>query len=168
MTCPGNHEEAQGFLQYLYRFQSQPVNSGLTPEGVSGIVGGLPNAMYFSYEVGLVHFIALSTEAYFFYDGAPAQYAWLKADLAAVNRTRTPWIFAYGHRSIYCSCDSDCGADAQTVRDGALGLEQLFMQYGVDVWVNGREVRRACRSLHAVMCVNGHEVWVVCRTIARA
>lgn len=142
MTCPGNHEGGQAFLQYLYRFTSQPTNTGLT-EAMSGLTGGLPNVMYFSWNVGLVHFVALSTEAYFFYNGAAAQYAWLESDLAAVNRTATPWIFVYGHRSIYCSCDSDCDADATTVRDGANGLEALFVRYGVDVWVNGHEVSGA-------------------------
>ena len=139
MTCPGNHEGGQGFLQYLYRFQSQPTNSGLTPQGVSGLVGGLPNTMYFSFNTGLVHWVAVSTEAYFFYAGQAAQYAWLEADLAAVNRTATPWVIVYGHRSIYCSCDSDCDADAQAVRDGAQGLEALFMHHGVDLWINGHE-----------------------------
>jgi acid phosphatase type 7 len=141
MTCPGNHEEAQGFLQYLYRFMLQPSNSGLTPTGVPGLAGGLPNSMYFSWNVGLVHFVAVSTEAYFFYAGAAAQYAWLEADLASVNRSATPWLIVYGHRSIYCSCDSDCDADATTVREGAQGLEALFMRFGVDLWINGHEVR---------------------------
>ena len=34
---------------------------------------------------------------------APAQLAWLATDLAAVNRTRTPWLVAVYHRPMYCS-----------------------------------------------------------------
>ena len=94
--------------------------------------------------MGLVHVVSMSTEAYFFYSGAAAQYAWLEADLAAVNRTATPWVIVYGHRSIYCSCDSDCDADATAVRDGANGMEELFMKHGVDIWINGAFCVRAC------------------------
>ena len=84
-----------------------------------------------------MHFVAISTEAYFYYKGAAAQFAWLEADLAAVDRSVTPWLIVYGHRSIYCSCDSDCDAAATTVRVGENGLEALFMKYGVDLWING-------------------------------
>ena len=48
-------------------------------------------------------------------------------------------MIVYGHRSIYCSCDADCDADAKAVRDGPTGLEALFMKHGVDVWINGHE-----------------------------
>jgi hypothetical protein len=34
---------------------------------------------------------------------APAQKAWLEADLAAVNRSQTPWILAFAHHPLYCS-----------------------------------------------------------------
>ena len=52
-----------------------------------------------------------------------------------------------GHRSIYCSCDSDCDDDAVKLRTGLkqadgtykFGLESLLNQYGVDMWFNGHE-----------------------------
>ena len=28
-----------------------------------------------------------------------AQYPWLEQDLASVNRTETPWVIVFGHRS---------------------------------------------------------------------
>lgn len=111
--------------------------TGLTPAGVSGLQPNLPNTMYYSLNVGPAHIVSMSTEAYFFYSGAAAQYAWLEADLAAVNRSITPWVVVYGHRSIYCSCDSDCDAAATTVREGTSGMEELLMKYGVDLWING-------------------------------
>ena len=79
-----------------------------------------------------------------FYNGAAAQYAWLEADLAAVDRVKTPWLIVFGHRSIYCSCDGDCDAAATTVREGAYGMEALFMKYGVDLFVNGHEHDCTC------------------------
>ena len=45
----------------------------------------------------------------------------------------------HGHRSIYCSCDGDCDGAATTVREGTHGLEAVFMEYGVDFFLNGHE-----------------------------
>lgn len=47
-------------------------------------------------------------QAYFYFgehglDLVPEQYAWLEADLAAVDRSVTPWIIAMSHRPMYCS-----------------------------------------------------------------
>lgn len=53
-------------------------------------------APWYSLDVGLVHLIGLSTE-HDFGEGSP-QLAWLAADLAAVNRSRTPWLIAGLHR----------------------------------------------------------------------
>lgn len=38
--------------------------------------------------------------AQYYYDpnGTAAQYAWLEADLAAVDRSRTPWLIVLGHK----------------------------------------------------------------------
>jgi len=131
-----------GFDHYSHRFRSfvgDGSNSGLTPSGLNGLTPGLPNNHWFSYNVGLVHYVMMSTEAYFFYNGAATQFKWLEADLSAVDRKVTPWVVVSGHRSIYCSCDGDCDSAATTVREGQYGMEELFMKYGVDLW-------RACRA----------------------
>jgi len=47
-----------------------------------------------------------------------------------------PWVIVQGHRSMYCSCDGDCDSAAKTVRDD---LEEMFMDYGVDFFINGHE-----------------------------
>ena len=68
---------------------------------------GASNGSYFSADVGLNHLIFLSSEVLALgpYGGitAAGQAAWLAADLAAVNRTRTPWLVAVLHRPFYCS-----------------------------------------------------------------
>jgi len=71
-------------------------------------------------------------------------HAWLKADLQAANANRTaaPWMVVHGHRPMYCSCDADCDAGAYLLRDGILGLygmEALFYEYGVDLYIAGHE-----------------------------
>jgi predicted phosphodiesterase len=139
--CVGNHEGASSFLAYTHRMQvfAMDGSSGLTPS-VPGITGGVPNNHWFSYTAGQVFFISMSTEAYFSYTGAlQAQYDWMEAQLASVDRARTPWVIVYGHRSVYCSCDGDCDGAATTVREGAHGLEELFRKHRVDLFLNGHE-----------------------------
>jgi hypothetical protein len=140
-TCPGNHESAYNFQHYTYRWNTQPVNTGTLPPNAGTEVAGQPNNWWFSFNIANTHFVAISTEVWF-YDQQklvkPDMLAWLEADLqrANANRTAAPWIIVYGHRSIYCSCDEDCGVDAVIVRED---LEPLFYTYGVDLWINGHE-----------------------------
>jgi hypothetical protein len=70
---------------------------------------------YFSWDAGLVHYVAISTELYFGVEGGAdgnlkAMYEWIDADLerANANRANVPWIVAHGHRAIYCSGGKDC------------------------------------------------------------
>lgn len=59
------------------------------------------------------------------------QYNWLKADLAAVNSTATPWIIAMGHRPMY---SSQVSSYQENLRDA---FEGLFLEYGVDAYFAG-------------------------------
>ena len=136
-----NHEGAGDFAHYTHRFAvfAGDNSSGAAP-AVAGLLPTPWNNHFYSYNVGLVHFVALSTEVYFSYPaGLAAQYAFVDADLAAVDRAATPWVIVYGHRSIYCSCDGDCDGAATTVREGTYGLEALFNKHKVDIWINGHE-----------------------------
>ena len=141
MGCEGNHEGSNGFAQYSNRFAVFAMDNSSSPLPSTPGLSPTPwNAHFFSYNVGLVHIVAMSTEAYFSYPGAvAAQYAFMDADLAAVDRTVTPWVIVFGHRSIYCSCDSDCDSAATTVREGAMGMENLLNKHKVDLWINGHE-----------------------------
>jgi hypothetical protein len=142
MGCEGNHEGGGGFGHYSNRFAvfAGDNSSGATPP-IPGLdpQGSQWNNHWYSYNVGLVHFVAMSSEAYFFYNGKELQYAWLEADLKAVDRQKTPWVVVYGHRSIYCSCDGDCDGAATALRDGPLGMEGLLNRYKVDLWINAHE-----------------------------
>ena len=70
--------------------------------------------MFFSLNIGPVHFVSVSTEFYYFlnYGLKPviAQYTWLEKDLASVDRSKHPWIVLFGHRPMYCTNDNrdDC------------------------------------------------------------
>ncbi|CAJ1384848.1 unnamed protein product [Effrenium voratum] len=145
MVSMGNHEASQNFNHYTQRFRNMPSNSGSIslPE-----FGTVPNNWWYSWNHGLIHFLTVSTEVYFNYPNMVAeQYVWLEHDLAAVNRSETPWLIVHGHRPLYCSCDTDCDADATIIRmgisypDGTFkhGLEELFYKYGVDLYLAGHE-----------------------------
>eukprot|EP00484_Ammonia_sp_Unknown_P026614 CAMPEP_0197035314 /NCGR_PEP_ID=MMETSP1384-20130603/13155_1 /TAXON_ID=29189 /ORGANISM="Ammonia sp." /LENGTH=404 /DNA_ID=CAMNT_0042465361 /DNA_START=274 /DNA_END=1485 /DNA_ORIENTATION=+ len=149
MVCPGNHELAHAFSHYSQRFRGQPSNSGT----VHTTSGKTPNNWYYSFNAGLVHFVAISTEIYFYSPHyIEKQYKWIEADLLEANENRadTPWIVVYGHRPLYCSTsnEGDCGVDAELVRNGKYnettqqyeyGLEDLFYEQGVDLYFCGHE-----------------------------
>lgn len=130
MVCAGNHEEKYNFSNYRARF-SMP--------------GGSEN-LYYSFDLGPVHFIALSTEVYYFMNYGMKtlvkQYQFLEADLkkAYANRAEVPWIVTYGHRPMYCNDldGDDCTHHETLVRVGLpflhfFGLEDLFYKYEVDI-----------------------------------
>mmetsp|Transcript_8929 Transcript_8929/g.7968 ORF Transcript_8929/g.7968 Transcript_8929/m.7968 type:complete len:465 (+) Transcript_8929:3-1397(+) len=148
MVDQGNHESGYDFAHYTEFFRNQPYN--LDYPTVNTLNGNAPNNWYFSWNIGLVHFITISSEIYFDHPTMISdQWNWLKSDLEIANNNRTlaPWIVVNAHRSIYCSCDSDCGSAATTLRAGvkqtdgsyAYGIEELLYNYGVDLWINGHE-----------------------------
>ena len=59
------------------------------------------------------------------------QYNWMKADLAAVDRTKTPWVFAMSHRPMYSSQVAPYQLHMRNA------FEQLFLDYGVDIYIAG-------------------------------
>jgi len=93
--CVGNHE--QDLLDTFHGFKER---------FVMPMVDDYEN-MYYSVDVGPIHFIAFSTEHYFSLEDpfVGLQYEWLVNDLiqANKNREKVPWIIMYGHRPMYCS-----------------------------------------------------------------
>lgn len=59
------------------------------------------------------------------------QLAWLADDLAAVNRTKTPWVFAMTHRPMY---SSEVSGYEFAVRRA---FEPILLQYKVDAYFAG-------------------------------
>ena len=59
---------------------------------------------------------------------ANQQVDWLAADLAAVNRTLTPWVVTAGHRPWYVTGGCDVCQEA---------FEEIFLKYEVDLVVQG-------------------------------
>lgn len=111
---------------------------------------GNTESLYYSFNMGPVHFIAISTELYYFlnYGMKPLanQYEWLVNDLREANKPENrklrPFIVTFGHRPMYCSNDDDrsCRNETTFVRKGLpishlYGLEDLFLDNGVDVTI---------------------------------
>jgi len=54
--------------------------------------------LWYSYNVGNIHILVISTE-HNFLAGSP-QYSFIEADLSNVDRTVTPWVIVGGHRCV--------------------------------------------------------------------
>ena len=79
------------FISFKTRFGGMPYCEGCADSG----------ALFYSYEVGPLHVLALS--AYEDLSPESLQTRFLEADLAAVNRTRTPWVLTCWHPPVYNS-----------------------------------------------------------------
>jgi hypothetical protein len=122
MTVPGNHEADDQYESYDARFY-MPQNN-----------------FYHSYTIGLVKYVAINTEAYF-YPGSDIN-AMVASTKDALSRSAAemvlyPWLIVYGHRPLYCSAASKkkaCDSEAKILR---AAFEDLFYKARVDVYVNG-------------------------------
>lgn len=136
MTTEGNHE------------RDYPGSGNAIGGGDSGGECGIPtehrfvmptpalvrSAGWYSFNEGPVHFVALASEMSAHSDSE--QMAFLQADLAAVDRSITPWIIVYGHRPMYSSSSNANGFD---LADGPWWpeVEAVFLKYQVDLCLWG-------------------------------
>lgn len=141
MTTVGNHEKVYNFTAYRNRFH------------MPGDVDGGEHNFWFSYSVGQIAYVSMSTEHP--YDVGTPQYTFLESELKRFNASRStyPWIFVGGHRPMYSSAKSEynqhCpGAHLQSV------IEPLLIKYGVDAYMGGH--MHVYERTHP--CVNGSVV----------
>ena len=106
MPAEGNHEacglcegvpelpKSQGnFSEYKLRFHSTSLYAGAN--------SGSDNNRYYSFNQGFTHFIVFTAEAYLYARDSTFlanQLAFMAADLAAVDRSVTPWVVALVHK----------------------------------------------------------------------
>lgn len=88
---------------------------------------------WYSFDYGNVHIAQVATDNNFL-PGSP-QYAWLEADLAAVNRTRTPFVIVTMHRPAYNP--EIYPSDFRYAEGIAANLEPLLLDAGVDMVLAG-------------------------------
>mmetsp|Transcript_25042 Transcript_25042/g.34396 ORF Transcript_25042/g.34396 Transcript_25042/m.34396 type:complete len:337 (+) Transcript_25042:115-1125(+) len=99
MVNVGNHEDGFNFAFYneFFRNMPAPIDAPVVNTGY----GNTPNNWYYSWNVGLIHFVTLSSEVYYNKtDLIDKQYKWLENDLQNANKNRTaaPWIIVNAHR----------------------------------------------------------------------
>ena len=126
------------------------INHFRMPSSESGGVGNF----WFSFDHGMAHFIQLDTETDLGHgfiapdepggsemeDSGPfgsymnEQTKWLKKDLAAVDRAKTPWVIVAGHRPWYINAQNDSSDVCWECKDV---FEPLLYDYSVDLVLSG-------------------------------
>lgn len=101
--------------------------------------------IYHSMDVGLVHFIMLSSEHSMF--KGSEQYTWLEQDLAGVDRAATPWVVFGQHRPFYGNTIVRTLPEYGIMREI---FEPLFVKYQVDLVLFGHihQYQRTCRMVN--------------------
>ena len=121
LPVAGNHEAYadNSFAHYKARFAAARALGKN-----SGNAGADANRWY-SFDDGLVHWICLDTEIYSYGTAAQiaAQKAWLAADIAAIDRSRTPWVLAQAHKGYWEAPKTDWAS---------LGFDQSFASANID------------------------------------
>ena len=150
LSVPGNHEVPFNFTSYKTRLEMPNFASGAASD-----------AMYYSWDTGCIHWVAMNSESPL---NTPEiddqQIGWLKADLAAFDARRKAgqklrasgkiggdscsyqaptFLIVYMHRPMYCSNNNKqgqtrCGKEGPYLMTR---VEDIFRQYAVDVVYSG-------------------------------
>ena len=92
---------------------------------------------WYSYNIGLIHFVGMSTEHDYNYGSK--QYQFIENDLKTVNREITPWIIFSGHRPVYVNSIECCefGSDVNVAENLQKHIEPLLHKYRVNLAFSG-------------------------------
>lgn len=93
----------------------------------------LTNSGYVLFILFLKSHIFTKCDLFLFLGKYTPQYIWLKAELAKVNRTETPWLIVLTHAPMYNSYNNHY-MEGETMR---VVFEPWFVEYKVDVVFNG-------------------------------
>ncbi|KAF5449545.1 hypothetical protein F2P56_029978 [Juglans regia] len=98
--------------------------------------------LYYSFNMGAVHFVYMSTETNFL--PGSNQYNFIKHDLESVDRKKTPFVVVQGHRPMYTT--SNEGRDAPLRERMLEHLEPLFVKNKVTLalWGHVHRYERFC------------------------
>lgn len=133
-------------VPYSLRF-NMPGNS----EELTGTEAPATRNLYYSFDVGAVHFVYFSTETNFL--PGSSQYNFLKHDLESVDRDKTPFVIVQGHRPMYTTSNElrDAGLRARMLEH----LEPLLVKNNVTLalWGHVHRYERFC-PLNNFTCSN--------------
>ncbi|KAH7512148.1 hypothetical protein FEM48_Zijuj12G0059700 [Ziziphus jujuba var. spinosa] len=122
MVTEGNHEIETFPIIYPHGFKAYNAR-WLMPYAESGSTSNL----YYSFEVAGTHVVMLGS--YTDFDADSDQYRWLEADLAKVDRNKTPWIVVLLHAPWYNTNTAHQGEG----EDMRKAMEELLYKARVDV-----------------------------------
>lgn len=107
--------------------------------------------LYYSFDMGVVHFVYMSTETNFL--PGSNQYRFLKQDLERVDRGKTPFVVVQGHRPMYTS--SSGHKDAPLRQRMVEHIEPLLVKNKVSLalWGHVHRYERFC-PLNNFTCGN--------------
>eukprot|EP00239_Pterosperma_sp_CCMP1384_P010108 CAMPEP_0197862064 /NCGR_PEP_ID=MMETSP1438-20131217/38526_1 /TAXON_ID=1461541 /ORGANISM="Pterosperma sp., Strain CCMP1384" /LENGTH=309 /DNA_ID=CAMNT_0043479475 /DNA_START=157 /DNA_END=1086 /DNA_ORIENTATION=- len=144
MTVEGNHEIEAGlsvpFLAYTTRYHmtaGETMTPGETmPPGKTTLTSTDPNpskpsSLYYSFVHGAATWLMLGS--YVDYASSSNQYKWLQQQLAAIDRSVTPWVFVGLHAPWYNSNHVHQG-EGEGMRKS---MESLLYGAGVDAVFSG-------------------------------
>ncbi|CAI2351949.1 unnamed protein product [Caenorhabditis sp. 36 PRJEB53466] len=131
MVFAGNHESNSHFNHITNRF-TMPKN------------GVYDNNLFWSFDYGLVHFVALNSEYYaeLMVKQTEEQYKWLEADLA---NNKATWTIVMFHRPWYCSTSGKEGCHdyldmlSRKGNTAMPGLEKILYDHKVDLILYGHK-----------------------------
>jgi hypothetical protein len=134
LTTVGNHESDWPNSPSIYNSTDSGGECGVMTQALLPMPApATVNKPYWSYDVGLIHFVGMSTEHDF--SACSEQYDYLEADLKAVDRSKTPWVIFNGHRPMYINSDylAPTPASDGTVMDQLIeNIEPLLFKYRVN------------------------------------
>ncbi|KAJ4705187.1 Purple acid phosphatase, partial [Melia azedarach] len=122
MVTEGNHEIETIPIIYPHGFKAYNARWRMPYEE-----SGSSSNLYYSFDVAGTHVIMLGS--YTDFDSDSAQYKWLEADLAKVDRKTTPWIFVLLHAPWYNTNTAHQG-EGESMRKS---MEHLLYKARVDV-----------------------------------
>lgn len=122
MVTEGNHEMEIFPIIYPHGFKAYN-SRWLMPYKESGS----PSNLYYSFEVAGAHIVMLGS--YTDFGSGSEQYRWLEADLAMVDRQRTPWVLVLLHAPWYNTNLAHQG-EGESMREA---MEELLYRARVDV-----------------------------------
>lgn len=126
MVTQGNHEIEIFPIIYPHGFKAYN-SRWLMPYQESSSTSNL----YYSFNVAGCHVVMLGS--YTDFDADSYQYTWLQADLAKVDRVKTPWIFALIHAPWYNSNAAHKG-EGESMRRS---MEEVLYKARVDAVFSG-------------------------------
>jgi hypothetical protein len=123
MMSNGNHDLLT--INYLAQFaMPQDASTGELADGEE----------WYSFDYANAHFVVLNDTTTSAGTIAGAEATWLEADLSAVNRTTTPWIFVVHHMAMYTCGSGGAHAPDTTSRSA---WQPIYDAHHVDFVLNG-------------------------------